>query len=432
MRLKIKISPPGWLPVLLFLMGYSQAQSIREAVDLALRNNPTINAQREDWQRAQFQNKSVWRSTLPKLDFDASYRHVTDVAQIEMPIPPAGKTIRLGAYDTYDSGITASYVLFSGFAQVNSVRQTEQQVKLGENQASKSEKDIAFQTAMMYRQIQNSQLEISALESAQKRIQIQMSRLQSMLRQGMVLALDTLSLSISRLSYEQKIISARASLETSKEHLANLSGASVTVAPPSTDMPVTDFSEFVSSGIEDLQMLEVQKNIAQINRSLAKANYYPRIALNAGMRYGRPGLDMVSNEWMLYGVWAAGLSWNLFSSGADRLQEQAQEITMRKVQYMQQALGNQYRTRYNNALREMEALQDQLQVIRTTLNLAEKKMKIIESQYRNGMATANDFNDANLELTDVEISYQRYLIRLALKIHEIDYISGQPISKWRL
>lgn len=419
----------------LFLLGFmlteiARAESLQEAVQLALRNNPFINAQKEELVRWDLQSQAVWRSTLPKVDFDASYRHVTDVAEIQMPIPPAGKTVRLGAFDSYETGVTASYVLFSGFAHKNNVRLSEQQVALNRSLLGKSEKDIAFQTIAAYHQVQNAQLELASLQSAQKRALLQFDRVKSLERQGMALALDTLSLALSKLNYEQKIIAAQAALETAQQQLTNLTGVELNVEEVSPDEPIGKLSELSLEQIEDIKNIRLQEKIASLNRSLVQANYYPKVALQASMKYGRPGLDMVKNDWMLYGVWGVGISWNLFSFGSDHLQAQAQEAAVRRTQFQRQAVGDQFQTRYDNARRELNALQEQLRVIRTALRVAQDKMKIIDSQYRQGMATVNDFNDTNLELAEAEINHLRQLIRLAIKINEIDYLSGQPINDW--
>jgi hypothetical protein len=59
-------------------------------------------------------------------------------------------------------------------------------------------------------------------------------------------------------------------------------------------------------------------------------------------------------------------------------------------------------------------------------------MKIIESQFQQGMVSVTDFNDTNLELTEAELNHKQHLIRMALKVNEIDYISAKPISEWRV
>ena len=81
-------------------------------------------------------------------------------------------------------------------------------------------------------------------------------------------------------------------------------------------------------------------------------------------------------------------------------------------------------------MREYKALQKQRQVAVNARNLAKRKMEIIQSRYNEGMSSATEFNDANLELTDAEINLQRQSILMALKISEIDYLSGKSINQW--
>jgi hypothetical protein len=59
-------------------------------------------------------------------------------------------------------------------------------------------------------------------------------------------------------------------------------------------------------------------------------------------------------------------------------------------------------------------------------------MEITQSRYNEGMSSVTEFNDANLELTDAEINLQRQSIFLAIKVSEIDFLSGKSINQWSI
>jgi outer membrane protein TolC len=70
--------------------------------------------------------------------------------------------------------------------------------------------------------------------------------------------------------------------------------------------------------------------------------------------------------------------------------------------------------------------------LKRALRLARRKMNIIKSQYEQGMSSATDFNTANLDLTEARLNVQRWRLRLALKLNELEFISGKPISAWSI
>lgn len=410
------------------------AQSVSEAIELAIRNNSTLKAANEEVKSAGLSKISVFRKTLPSVDFNAGYRHVTDVAEINLPgsvVLPASK-IGLATYDSYETGITASYVVFSGYAQQAAVEISDQQYRLAENNREKSIKDIAFETVNVYRQVQVQKLNMALLEAAAERTRLQLNQVKSLVRNGMALPVDTLSLALAKLSYDQKIISARVSAETAMQTLRVLTGENVTPDEKSSGDVASDHAKLDISVTETYKALEIQEQILISDLKRTRSGYYPSVAIEASVKYGNPGVDVIKKDWMTYGVWGAGVSWNLWSWGADKKAVEAREAEIIRVGYQKKALVDRIRTIFDTAVRELSAVQEQLIVSATALDLARQKMRIIQSQASQGMVSATDFNDANLELTQAELSYATQLLAVEMKITEIDYLSGQPINEWRL
>ena len=420
--------------IFIFFTQNISAQSLKQTIDLALSGNPNIKAGQEEVRQAELSFKSTFRKTLPQINFDASYRHVTDVAELTMPsiMGMPGESIRLGTYDTYETGLTANYLLFTGFAQQSSARMKEKQKDLSAANLEKTKKDIVFKTIASYRQAQNYQLEIASLNAGQERTKLQLKRIKSLTKHGMALPLDTLSLALAKLSFDQRLIAVQASLESAKEQLQNLTGQTINVQDASYQDHPNNLAELNIEQVENIKGLSIQKNILELNKTIIKSSYYPAIALYAGLKYGKPGVDMIENDWMTYGIWGVNVSWNLWNWTGDRAAVQAKQAQIRQIAYQKEALQDQICTVYDNAVREFKSMQKQLNVFAASLNLARHKMKIIESQFQQGMVSVTDFNDTNLELTEAELNHKQHLIRIALKANEIDYISAKPISEWRI
>lgn len=422
------------ISILIFCIHTGNTQSLKETIEIALESNPSIASGKSQLKESELDAKSTSRSTLPQLDFDASYRHVTERTELEFPAasPLSGMNINLGVYDTYESGLTANYILFSGFAQKNLIKLKNHTVDLNNQQLKKTKKTIALNVIAQYRQVQNYKLEVEALNAAKKRVDLQLKRIKALVNQGMALSLDTLSLTLSKLNNNQKIIAAEANLGTARQELASLVGKDITV-----DMNIlidTDkkLSEFDAGSNNDLKMLNIRKAMIQSNRAITQSGYYPKIGLFAGIKYGKPGIDMIENDWMTYGVWGVNMSWNLFKWGADYLKVQSHKASVNSIGYQYKAASDKVKLKFDAAVREYHAKRKQLKVMVIARNLAKNKMQIIESRYRQGMSTVTEFNDANLELTDAEINLQRQKILLALKISEIDFLSGKSINQWSI
>ena len=104
--------------LILFLFQAGFSQSLKETVKIALEASPGIASAREQLRESKLDAKSTHRSTLPQLDFSASYQHVTDRASLNLlgggPLP--GMKVNLGVFDTYETGLMANYILFNKLA----------------------------------------------------------------------------------------------------------------------------------------------------------------------------------------------------------------------------------------------------------------------------------------------------------------------------
>ncbi|HID39811.1 MAG TPA: TolC family protein [Calditrichaeota bacterium] len=425
----------------LFILGLQTAgaQSLRSVLDMALTNNPTIRSVGEEVNQAEAEATSFQKKTLPTLDFNASYKYVTDVPVLDFSkeLPPilSGFPVQtMGVYNNYDFGLTLNYVLFAGFAEKNAGRLRMRQYDLAGSKLQKTRKEIALQVVATYRLAQSYQLEIESLQAGQQRVTNQQKRVRSAVRQGMALALDTLSLSLARMEYEQKIIDAQGRLQNTLQQLQNLTASDnpiqvqvFTLDAISGTLPDLSLQQQI-----DLQMLELNRRMLELDRDIQRSGFYPKVALFASAHYGIPGLDFIQKEWMVYGIAGVGLQWNLFRWGGDSKAVEARQAAVRKIEYRQQAAEEQIRLRYDQSIRDFKTLQEQSDVLTQSVLLAREKMNVIKSRFEQGEASVTDYNNANLQLTEMELNRKRHLIRMLIKINEIEYISGKAISDWSI
>lgn len=409
-----------------------QAQSLRQAVELALQNNNQIKAQQEAVIQTKLQAKAAFREILPGLDFEASYNHVTDVPEIHMPTPLGIQTIRLGTFDKYEAGLSLKYVAFSGFAQQNHVHLKELQKDLSTVQLKSSQKEIAYHTINAYRRVQSLLLTVDIYKAAEKRIELKLKDVRTLVKQGMALALDTLSLRLSLLDAQQNRLNIESQLQLARQQLDNLSGNHIAVQIEKEETMGEQNANWNPDQNLHLQGIDKQIQVAQVSAGLAKSAYYPHLVLFASYKYGRPGLDMISNDWMTYGVWGAGLSWNLFSWKKDNLTIQVARARARELTFRKQSTEEQLKLGFDQAQSAYRFLKQRWILQKQAVELARTKMQTIQSRYNQGMASATDFNTANLELTQAELKEVQQRIQLSLKRNELEYKSDKPISEWSM
>lgn len=407
-------------------------QQLTEAVNLAMENNKQVQASELQSQSAEREFLSEERSHLPAISLKANYVHVTDVPQIDIPIPGFNRTIRLNPRDTYETGIQLDYVVFSGFAQsqMAKVKQFEYNTKMVDQ--NQKEKDIALNTIKAYRNAQFMRLSLSILEKARDRNTLQMTKVKALLNNGMALQVDTLSLALNRMEIEQQIIQSKSVLDNWLQLLATLSGKKINPDEFTDQNTHPAYNEYTLEEQNPFKSIRLQQKKWSAFKAISQSGYYPKVFINASYNYGRPGIDIIKNEWSTYGKWMIGLQWNIWSWRADQASVQSKDLQFRALQLSEQALSDQLKLEYDKAVRSFNALSDQYKVAREAVGVAREKMQIIEVNAQNGQVSASDFNEANLELSQAELKQKQILIQLNLQASKIDYLSGKPVKTWRL
>lgn len=425
-----------FIGLMLILFGAStlQAQPLSQVVDLAMKQNHLVQVSRLDTLSTDLERRAAWRSLLPRIQLDASYRHVTDVARLQFPatVPFRMPDVNLGVYDSYDAGLSANYVLFSGWAQQNQVKMKREQKHLSTVQLDQARRETAFSVISAYRGVQMAGLRLDILIAAQKRVEQQKRKVAELVQQGMALPIDSLSLSLAELDYKQKIISAMEKKATASDRLDKLVGQPVQVDTILSVVVPGELPLLQISSQDQLESIAIHKRMAETGVRMQKAGYFPQVVVQAAYKYGKPGVDMIQNKWMAYGVWGIGLNWNLFSWGSDRLQVQAKQVQVRKTDIQKQILQDQIELKYEEALRQFDALRQSVEVARRAFEISRKKLAITRSQYEQGMSSATDFNRSNLEQVQAELNYRLQKLQLTLKYTEIEYLSGKPLNQWSI
>lgn len=416
------------------IFSISSAHTLKETLDMARVNNDLVKAQKAQLQKSQEEYLAVLRKTYPLLNYDASYKYVSEVAKIEMPSiagQPA-KEIETSVKDNYDNGLTLSWLAFNGFAKDNQVILAENKKELAENMLVKTEKEIALQVAKNYLNVKLLQIQKAVLENAVNRVAVQYNKVRSLVDNGQALPIELMNLDLARNDYQEKIISLKGNLATQEQNLANQTGQNIEVDTEKINVLKKINQEISLENNSDYQALLIQDKMTSAMYKIASAKNYPDIIMIASARSGKPGLNPIENKWMNYTTAGIGLQWNLWDWGGRQADVAAQVKEKESLASKQDYLKKQLDLQYQNALREYQTLQEQGKVMAESVKLAKEKLKIIETQSKEGTASHSDYRDAEAELTERELKMEQQQINIYQKQLEIDYLSGRSIDQWSI
>lgn len=373
---------------------------------------------------------------LPRFDLGASYTHISETAQIDLAIPGLfSRTIAFGDGNIAEAALTASVPLFSGFRlqAAQSVQEIHRDIAVTE--LRRSDVTLRNRIAAMY---------LSALQSLRSRAiyegqigylaaQLEMTKL--LAAQGQVLPYDTLLLSTRLSALHVERATAETQYRNHLLQLADLAGIGTPFLirdelPELSPLPTTDATALEHTAMEQRQdIIALRQRIAatEERERIERANLLPTVSAFASLRYGRPGVDQISNDWMDYSTAGISLQWNLWSWGGDRARIAQQEITRDETRLRLSRLVRQIHTRIATVLNELSVLRETQGLLAEQLRQEAAKRDLLHARFRQGLATATEVVDAETAHTTALLRREQSDILLLLKLTELADVIGVGI-----
>lgn len=412
--------------LVLLLVCFTSAETIEQTIIAALAHSEqylaAVNLQRQ----AEESQLSIQRKYWPLLKYDYSYKYVSDVAKVETPL----MSFDMGVKESYDNGLTLSWLVFDGFAREAKLSKASLTAKLAELFQYKTKREVAFNAVQYYLAVAQYAAQQKELIMAKSRIEAQRKRLLVMLEQGQSISLDVLSLDLQLSEYDQQLLLVRTQSAMAEDKLQDLAGKiQVNVFVPSLPKDVPDLAW---EAIPAWQEILYQEQVNDMSEIIALAGFYPELSIYGSARTGKPGVDALENKWMSYQTMGVGLQWLLWDWGGRSAEVAAQDYSARALEQHKQELKKKINTQYTAALREYKMLQQQLELYVFSKEIAKKRADIYAAKYAQGLVSTTDYIQAQQDyalagLKVVSCSYTVYL-----KAIELDYLSGQEIHKWRV
>ncbi|MVT09431.1 TolC family protein [Chitinophaga tropicalis] len=233
-------------------------------------------------------------------------------------------------------------------------------------------------------------------------------------KQGMVTENDVLRnrLIISELELNERKVANNVVILNRQLGLLTGMSDSVQFLPDSSvleknaeDLLLTSSLEIAQQQNHELKIAGIEKQIAQTNLKLTKAEKYPEIAVFAGSNFQRPFLNTIPAVDIFYNVWQAGVSvkYNISSLYQTRRKLKAGDIALhlseQKVMLEKQEVELGVKTTHV----KYDEARDELGTFQRDLVSAQENYRITEKKYLNQLALLTDLVDASNTKIEAEL-----------------------------
>lgn len=385
------------LGLLLGSVVFAQQQiSIDQCYELARKNYPLIRRQGLIGQSEQYNLSNAGRGYLPLLSVNAKATYQSDVTELPVKLP--GVTIPTLNKDQYQVVAELNQPLWDGGRIRSQKKVVKAASRSDEQQLEVDLYTINDRVNQLYFGILLFEEQLRLNELLQSDLQVNVKKINAMIDNGVANLSDAESMAVELLDARQQAIEIGAGRTAYLQMLSALIGQPLHEAT-ALELPVT-VADSLSQEINrpELKFFDLQTDWVQTQSSQLTAGVMPTLGLFAQGGYGRPGLNMLKDEFSPFWVGGIRLSWSmggLYTLKNDRrkLKIRGDEIGVQREVFLFNTRLLQ--TQQNNEIQKVKQLigrDDEIVLLRTRIKQAG------EQQLVNGVISVTDLiRDINAE-----------------------------------
>ncbi|MGD8978983.1 MAG: TolC family protein [candidate division WOR-3 bacterium] len=377
--------------------------TVEEAIDFALRNNPEMEQLTIEVQKSEEQVGQAISSFYPSVSASGYYAYVTDVPIIEFDSIP----IPFGSNENYRLEVSLQQVLFAWGKLYNAYKISDIGHDIAELSLARKQQEIRYAVTDAFYGLLVLEEYLTQAQASLEQLERFAASVETRYKAGLVSQFDLLRATVQLENLKPVVIQAENTLNLAREGFKLLLGMELdNEFRLSGELKMVE-EEFVLDELIDHAMehrVEIKnlmntERIARLSQAITRRTNLPTLVGGATYTRTKP-FSFTGDEWGSSLTFNLGFQWPLFS-GFSNLHKSREAALMLKearlgLENLERAVQVEVKQSYLSHLAAKEAID----AAQENVGQAEKAFEIIETRYRNGLAT-------NLEVLDTELAYRQ-------------------------
>jgi len=392
---------------LFFLSSCSQAITLNEAINIALKNNSQILLAKEKVKEAEQIVKEATAGYLPSLNLNGTYTHLGEVPSIS--IPHVGE-FPMGEQDTTSFTFSLTQPLYTSGKLTLASKQARLNYRRAKQDLKNTQDNLIFQVKQSFYSVLLAKENLKIRKQALHQAKLHLKVVESFYQSGRTSRFDLLRAKVEVANLKPGLIQAMNNLNLARERLANLlslSSSSLEIEGELKFQPANlTLNEAIKTAFSsraDLMSLMISKDIAKLAVHMVKIKNYPTLSFVGNYEY------KISDEWEKNWNINLVLSFPFFDSGKTKAILEQKRSQLRQIELTVKQLKDAIQLEVKKAFWDLQAAKEALSAQKQNINQAQEALSIAEGRYKSGTITQVEVFDANLALTTARLNYTRAL-----------------------
>lgn len=413
-----------WVFLMLWasLAGSVAAQvTLSECVEKARNNYPQIQELGLIREAEKYDLSTASQSWLPQLTISGKAQYQSKVVEMPFEIPEFKFNL---PHDQYSLVGEVSQTIWDGGSTASKKRLVSADAKIQSKQLEVSLYGLRQKVENIFLGILLIDKQITQNEIAVKSLYRNRESVLAGIEHGVSYQSDLSIVDVNILNYKQTISSLHADRQAYVDILGRLTGEDLSQArfvEPPVDLPI----DTATLARPELQLYKAQLEQTQIQRRDLQSNLYPKLNLSLQGGIGRPGLNILKNEFEPYYTVGVKLQWNLGALYSRKNDIRKIAVQKERIERQQEAFVLNTMLDVTDQLNEVHKAEQVLAQDREIIRLREDIRQAGEEQYKQGVIMLTDLMDMIDEEFNARVAQSLHQVQLVMAICELRNTLGQ-------
>jgi outer membrane protein len=327
-----------------------------------------------------------------------------------------------------------SMPIFSGFKIKNSITASENSFKAQSYTASHTKEELALDVVELFASLYKSTEMVNLLKENFKSAQQRTKDFSAMVDNGLIARNDLLKAQLQESNVALSLATAQKNVNVFNYQLVTLlklpegTSIDIDIEAVKKDMAKNQ-SQNTTALRNDLAALNYKQKASEAGIKIAKAGYFPSLALTGGyIAFDLKNTLSVTNA-MNYGI---GFNYDLASLFKNGKQVKLAKIKFEEVKQATAQLSDKIKEEIQQAEENYALALKQNKVYALASEQATENYRIIKDKYDNNLANTNDLLEADVQQLQSTINLSLSQAEIALKYYQLQFASGKLINSFNL
>lgn len=404
----------------LLLPGMLYAQNVKkltlqEAIQLGIENSKNLKLSQNKIEEAMAKLEVTKDNSLPTAKASVLYNHA-EIPANQLVLDGGSPIFLPKRADAFVGTASVQQLVYGGGKMRYARESTKLLADVARLDADKNQEEVTYAVIdtyySLYKVAQSKKVVAQNLSS----IASQLKQSQRFFEQGIVTKNDVLRFQLQQANITLTDLDIESNRKIINYNLDILLGlpedTQIDITDPSTGQkdaaPLNAYIDQALAYRQELRELDLQNKVAEIDIKSVKANASPTFGIGADVYYINPNGSLLpkSNNYIMPMTASATLSWNIGTLWTNKHKVTEARVQQKSIGIQKDIQSDNVKTEINRNYQTYQVAKNKIKVLETSIDQATENDRLLESKYKNNVASAIDRIDAETLLYQAKINLE--------------------------